>query len=174
MASPRRHRRQPSLRVPGAVLAPIRSGDRTSGAFVAPVARNSRSRETENEAELSGFGPFAVFVSVTTIRILAPLGYSLARVSHQLGDYLRIRELLSEALVDAASTTRRRPDQLMLYTTFLALHKSLISSDFRRICDRCAGNLFRFKLEQFRVFVKHCSPDLIRPEEETRHAGDPT
>jgi hypothetical protein len=111
---------------------------------------------------------------VTTIPILPPLGYSLARVARQPGDYLLLRELLSEGLVDAPSTMTGRPAGLMLCTSFSALHKALISSDFSKFRQKQECFFCRSNLEQFRVFVKHWAAQLIRPEEKTRHAGDPT
>jgi hypothetical protein len=149
-------------------------GSRTNRCVEGARARNRRSGETENEAELSVWGLFAVFASVTTIPILAPLGYSCPGVPPQPGDYLRIRELLSEEFVDAASTTEGRAEKLMLCTTFLGLRNALILADLRKIRRERAGESCRFNLEQFADFVKHWVAQLIRPEEETRHAGDPT
>jgi hypothetical protein len=133
-----------------------------------------KAARNENEAELSVWGLFAVFASVTTIPILAPLGYSCPCVPPQPGDYLRIRELLSEEFVDAASTSEGRVDKLMLCTTFFGLRKALILADLRKIRRKREGDFCRFNLEQFSDFVKHWVAHLIRPEEETRHAGDPT
>jgi hypothetical protein len=62
----------------------------------------------------------------------------------------------------------------MLCTTFLDLRKALILADLGKIRRERAGDLRRFNLEQFSDFVKHWVAQLIRPEEETRHAGDPT
>jgi hypothetical protein len=144
------------------------------GAAASIETVNETEDRAKNEAELSGLSLLAVFASVTTIPILAPVGYSLARVSYHPGDYLRLRELLSQELVDDASTTRGRPAALMLCTIFSVSHNALISSDFRRIRDKCERDFFRLNLEQFRIFVKHWVAQLIRPEEETRRAGDPT
>jgi hypothetical protein len=62
----------------------------------------------------------------------------------------------------------------MLYTCLLALRKALILSVFNRIRGSRERRFCRFNLEQFTVFVKHWSAQLIRPEEETKHGGDPT
>jgi hypothetical protein len=118
-------------------------------------------------------GLFAVFASVTTIPILAPFGYSLARIPPHPGDCLRLRELLSEELVGDASTARGRSAGLMLCTIFSIWHKGLISSGFKRVRDERGRDFFRLNLEQFGVFVKHWVAQLIRPEEETKRAGDP-
>jgi hypothetical protein len=143
-----------------------------------PVARK-RPRETENEAELSVSVLFAVFAYVTTIPILAPLGYSLARVPCRRGDYLRLREPLSDEFVDAPSTMRGRQAELTLCTSFSALRKALILAGFSKNGQKRDSNFCRSNLEQFRVFVKQWSLHLIRPEVETRevetrHAGEPT
>jgi hypothetical protein len=123
---------------------------------------------------LSVLGLLIVFAFVKTHPILAPHGYSSAGVARQCPEYLKIEELLSEELVDAMSTTIWRPVQLMLCTCFLALHKALISSAFSRIPGNRDRLFCRLNLEQSRVFVKHWSAQLIRPEEETKQAGDPT
>lgn len=123
---------------------------------------------------MSVWGLFAVFASVTTIPILAPLGYSCAVVPARLGDYLRFRELLTGEFVDAASTTLGRAKKLMLCTNFFVLRNALISAAFREIRQKRPGDFCRVNLEQFAEFVKHWVAQLIRPEEETRHAGDPT
>jgi hypothetical protein len=130
--------------------------------------------ETENEAELSELVLLMVRAFVITHPILAPHGCSSAGVTRQRREYLKIEELLSDELVDAASTTIWRTVQLMLCTCFLALHKALISSAFSRIRSNRDRLFCRLNLEHSRVFVKHWSAQLIRPEEETRQAGDPT
>jgi hypothetical protein len=145
-----------------------------AGAACKSAAPNQGSRETENEAELSVWGSLAAFDFVTTIPVLASLGYLSAAVPHQHRDYLRFGELLSEEPVDAASTIRGRPAQFMLCTIFLVLRKTLILADFKRIRAKREHHFCRSNLEQFIGFVKHWSSELIRPEEETRHAGDPT
>jgi hypothetical protein len=162
------------MRMHGALLAHLQWGSRTNGCVDGASASNRRSRETENEAELSVWGLFAVFASVTTIPVLAPLGYSCAAVPPRPRDYLRIRELLTGEFVDAVSTNMGRAAKLMLCTTFFALCKALISRGFGKLSRKRAGSLCRFNLEHFREFVKHWVAQLIRPEEETRHAGDPT
>ncbi|HKN31504.1 MAG TPA: hypothetical protein VJY34_27965 [Roseiarcus sp.] len=123
---------------------------------------------------MSVWGLLAVFASVTTIPILAALGYSVAAVPRRPGDYFRLRELSSQELVDAPSRIRGRQATLTLCTSFSALHKPLISGDFSKIRQKGDSFFRRFNLEQLRVFVKHWSPHLIRPEVETRHAGEPT
>jgi len=123
---------------------------------------------------LSVSGVFAVFVSVTTIPILAPLGYSLTAVSHRPRDYLRLKELLSEELVDAASTNARRRAQFMLCTIFLFLPNALNLAGFEAIRGKLGREFSRCNLEQFREFVKYQCAKMIRPEEKTIHAGDPT
>jgi hypothetical protein len=143
----------------------------------APAAAEPQSGglcETENEAELSELVLLMVCAFVITHPILAPHGCSSASVTRQRREYLKIEELLSDELVDAASTTIWRPVQLMLCTCFLALHKALISSAFSRIRSNRDRLFCRLNLEHSRVFVKHWSAQLIRPEEETRQAGDPT
>jgi hypothetical protein len=169
-----RHRlRSAALRVHGALLARLRSGGR-GRCCVRGASKCKGLCETANEAELSVPGLLVVFTSVTTKPILAPHGYSSAGGARQSRDNLRSAELSSEEFVDAASTSIGRPVLLMLCTFFLALHKALILSVFNRIRDDRGRYFCRFNLEQFRVFVKHWAAELIRPEEETRHAGEPT
>jgi hypothetical protein len=138
------------------------------------AASNQRWRETGNEVELSVWVSLAAFELVTIIPVLASLGYSSTGVPHRPRNYLRFGELISEELVDAPSTNLGRPVQFMLCTIFLVLRKTLISTDFTTIRAKRERHFCRSKLAQFKVFVNHSSSELIRPEEETRYAGDPT
>ena len=119
-------------------------------------------------------GVFAILDSVTTIPILAPLAYSLASASHRALDYLPQRELFTHAFVDAASTTKVQQAQLALRTDFSAGANALISPDLKTHSAISRRRFYRFNVEQKSEFVKHWSAQLIRPEEETKHAGDPT
>jgi len=62
----------------------------------------------------------------------------------------------------------------MLCTSFSAYRKALISADSIKFREERDVHFCRSNVEQFRVFVKHWAAQLIRPEEESRHAGDPT
>ena len=130
------------------------------------------ARTGNDEVELSVLVPLAVFPSVTTVPILARAGYSRTAVPSKAAQYLRIRELLANDRVKAASTTWGQAAELMLCTRISWWRKPLIFSAFGRIGSDFGRRLYRFNLEQMKEILKHWSSESIRPEEETKNAGD--
>ena len=120
--------------------------------------RNRRSREADNEGELSILVLLVTFASLTTVPILAPAGYSLAGKTCEDADELRIGELLSGGFVNATLTKQGEPAELTLCTKFLALHKALISSALNRILRQRERYLGRPNLERSKVSVNNSSP----------------
>ena len=101
---------------------------------------------------------FAIIAPVTTIRILAQLGYSPSGSLHQGPNELRIRELLAKDFVESQLARMGEPAWFILCTRFLALHKTLISSDFNRIRHQREHYRRRPNLERSTVFVNNSSP----------------
>lgn len=161
----------------GALLAVVGLRQDSPRRLVFAPRTGSQARANRHEALLDVLGVFAVFVSVTIVPILALLGYSLKATPRQGRDYLRKREPLTEATVDATSTIAGRQAQSLPYTYLLFLSKALISPEFGTFCVERAGECCRSNLEQLTEFVKQWSANLIRPEEQTIgtiHAGEPT
>jgi hypothetical protein len=172
--APKLRRWSEASRLNGALLAVVCSRQDSPRRLAFAIQTGSQARANRHEAELNVLGVFAVCVSVTIVPILWSLGYSSTATRHEGRDYLRKRELLSDELVDAASTIQGRQAQLMPCTILFCLSKTLISPDFGSFRLEWALELCRSNLEQFREFVKHWSAKMIRPEEETIHAGEPT